>query len=188
MFRLAAMALFAGSFAAPIAAVGAADNPPALNFTMKSLDGKAVDLERYRGKVVMIVNVASKCGLTPQYKPLEALYKRFEKEGLVVLGFPCDQFSHQEPGSADEIRKFCTDSYGVTFPLFAKTEVNGEGACDLYKFSPPWMCNPRERARSVGTSRSSLLAATVQWLRFAPQVRPDDRQIVQIIEAELAKR
>ena len=126
--------VLAGVVAMMIAVAAAADKPAALNFTMKRLDGKDADLSQYQGKVVMVVNVASKCGLTPQYKQLQALYEKYEKQGFVVLGFPCNQFLHQEPGTAGEIRKFCTVNYGVTFPLFAKIEVNGEGACPLYKY------------------------------------------------------
>ena len=104
-----------------------------LSFAMKSLGGKDVDLSQYQSKVVMIVKVASKCGLTPQYKQLQALHEKYSKDGLAILGFPCNQFLSQEPGTADEIQEFCRVNYGVTFDLFAKIEVNGDGACDLYK-------------------------------------------------------
>jgi glutathione peroxidase len=95
--------------------------------------GKPVPLERYRGKVLLIVNTASKCGFTPQYKGLEALYQKYRAKGFVVLGFPCNQFGAQEPGSAEEIGSFCEINYGVTFPLFAKIEVNGDAAAPLYR-------------------------------------------------------
>ena len=108
-------------------------NAPALSFQMNSLDGRAVNLADFLGKVVLIVNVASKCGLTPQYQQLEALHKKYAEQGLAVLGFPCNQFGSQEPGSADEILTFCRMNYGVDFPMFAKIEVNGENACPLYK-------------------------------------------------------
>lgn len=104
-----------------------------LSFTMKSLDGKDVDLSKYRGKVVLIVNVASKCGLTGQYEQLQKLHEEYSKKGLAVLGFPCNQFLSQEPGTAEEIKEFCRVNYGVTFDMFAKVEVNGKNACDLYK-------------------------------------------------------
>jgi len=97
-----------------------------------ALDGKPVSFRRYKGKVLLIVNVASRCGFTPQYEGLEQLYRRHRKAGLEVLGFPCDQFGHQEPGDAEEIRRFCTTSYDVTFPLFAKIEVNGPGTHPLF--------------------------------------------------------
>ena len=102
-------------------------------FKANSLEGKEQALDAYRGKALLIVNVASKCGYTPQYKGLESLYRRHKDKGFFVLGFPCDQFGHQEPGDAKEIRQFCTLNYDVTFPLFAKIEVNGPGAHPLYQ-------------------------------------------------------
>jgi glutathione peroxidase len=103
-------------------------------FTAKTIDGQAEQLERYRGDVLLVVNVASQCGFTPQYAGLEALYRKYRERGFAVLGFPCDQFGHQEPGDASEIREFCSLKYDVTFPLFAKIEVNGSGAHPLYRF------------------------------------------------------
>src|SRR3546814_60897 len=95
------------------------------DLTVRTLDGAEQKLSDYRGKVLLIVNVASKCGFTPQYEGLEALWRTHRDKGLVVMGFPCDQFGHQEPGDADEIRNFCSLSYDVSFPLFEKIEVNG---------------------------------------------------------------
>jgi glutathione peroxidase len=100
---------------------------------LTTIDGAATTLEEHRGKVLLIVNVASKCGFTPQYEGLEALYRRFKDRGLVVLGFPCNQFAGQEPGEAEEIKSFCKLRYDVTFPLFAKLDVNGDGAHPLYR-------------------------------------------------------
>ncbi|HJT99230.1 MAG TPA: glutathione peroxidase [Rhodanobacteraceae bacterium] len=104
------------------------------DFSAKTLDGDEQKLDAYRGKTLLVVNVASKCGFTPQYEGLEALYRKFKGQGLVVLGFPCDQFGHQEPGDADEIRNFCSLTYDVTFPMFAKIDVNGADAHPLYKY------------------------------------------------------
>ena len=104
------------------------------NFSVKSLEGKQISMSQYKGKVVLVVNVASKCGFTPQYEGLEKLYKNFQDKGLVILGFPCNQFAGQEPGTAQEISKFCTLNYGVTFPMFSKIEVNGGNAHPLYKY------------------------------------------------------
>ena len=101
---------------------------------VKTIDGQPQTLDAYRGRVLLIVNVASKCGLTPQYAGLEALYRKHRDEGLTVLGFPCDQFGHQEPGDEAEIQQFCSRNYDVSFPMFSKIEVNGEGAHPLYKF------------------------------------------------------
>jgi glutathione peroxidase len=96
--------------------------------------GEEVDMAQYRGKVLMIVNTASKCGFTPQYDGLEALYRKYKEQGLVILGFPCDQFKHQEPGSDEEIAEFCRVNHGVTFPLMKKTEVFGENAHPIFKY------------------------------------------------------
>jgi glutathione peroxidase len=104
------------------------------DFTAKSLQGKDVPLSEFRDKVLLIVNTASKCGFTPQYEGLEKIYEKLHGEGLTVLGFPCNQFGHQEPGSEDEIGAFCQKNYGVSFPMFAKIDVNGEDAHPLYKF------------------------------------------------------
>ena len=100
---------------------------------VKTIDGQTQTLDAYRGRVLLIVNVASKCGFTPQYAGLEALYRRHRDEGFTVLGFPCDQFGHQEPGDEAEIQQFCSLTYDVTFPMFAKVHVNGEDAHPLYK-------------------------------------------------------
>lgn len=102
------------------------------DFTATSIEGEEVDLGRFEGKAVLVVNTASKCGFTPQYEGLEELWKAYEDEGLVVLGFPCDQFGHQEPGDEEEIQGFCTARFGVSFPLFAKVDVNGPGAHPLF--------------------------------------------------------
>jgi glutathione peroxidase len=99
-----------------------------------TIEGRKRTLAIYRGKVLLIVNVASRCGFTPQYKGLEALYRRYRQQGLVVLGFPCDQFGNQEPGNEAEIARFCHDTYDVTFPMFSKIEVNGPGTHPLYQY------------------------------------------------------
>ena len=104
------------------------------DFSVRTIDGREQQLDAYRGKTLLIVNVASKCGFTPQYEGLEALYREHQDQGLVVLGFPCDQFGHQEPGDEAEIRNFCSLNYDVSFPLFAKIEVNGDGADPLYQY------------------------------------------------------
>ena len=104
------------------------------DFKTQSNKGAEVDLAQYKGKVVMIVNTASKCGFTPQYDGLEALYQKYKDQGLVILGFPCDQFAGQEPGSNEEIEQFCRLNHGVTFPLMAKTDVNGPNAEPVFEF------------------------------------------------------
>jgi glutathione peroxidase len=104
------------------------------DFTVDDIKGKAVDLGRYKGKVLLVVNTAGECGFTPQYKGLEALYEKYRGKGLEVLGFPCNQFGAQEPGTEDEIASFCELNYGVTFPLFAKVDVNGDNTAPVYKY------------------------------------------------------
>lgn len=104
------------------------------DLNVKTIDGDNARLARFRGKVMLVVNVASQCGLTPQYEQLQALYRQYHSQGLEVLGFPCDQFAGQEPGSNEEIREFCSLNYDVTFPLFAKIDVNGEGRHPLYRY------------------------------------------------------
>jgi glutathione peroxidase len=104
------------------------------DFSAKAIDGSEKSLGEYRGKALLIVNVASKCGFTPQYRGLEAMYRRLKDKGFEILGFPCDQFGHQEPGDEAEIQSFCSTTYDVTFPLFSKIDVNGNGAHPLYKY------------------------------------------------------
>lgn len=103
-------------------------------FKVKTIDGQEIQLDQYKGKVMLIVNTASKCGFTPQYKGLQTIYDKYMDKGFVVLGFPCNQFGSQEPGNEESIGNFCEVNYGVTFPMFAKIEVNGEGADPLFKY------------------------------------------------------
>ena len=108
--------------------------PSIYDFSVDDIHGKKVSLDKYKNKVMLIVNTASKCGFTPQYKGLEALYEKFHGKGLEILGFPCNQFGAQEPGTEKEIAQFCELNYGVTFPMFAKVEVNGGNAAPVYKY------------------------------------------------------
>lgn len=109
-------------------------NPSLYDFTVNTLAGQAISLSSFKGKVLLIVNTASQCGFTPQYAGLQALYEKYAPQGLEILGFPCNQFGQQEPGSAQAIQTFCTSRYGVTFPLFEKIDVNGPEAHPLYQF------------------------------------------------------
>jgi len=106
--------------------------PNLSEFSARSITGEEVELSQYQGKTVLVVNTASKCGFTPQYEGLESLYGEYHDQGLEILGFPCDQFGHQEPGSEEEIQEFCSLNYGVSFPMFAKVDVNGDGSHPLY--------------------------------------------------------
>ena len=160
-----------------------------LSFTVKSLDGKDVDLSKYQGKVVMIVNVASKCGLTPQYKQLQALHEKYSKDGLAILGFPCNQFLSQEPGTADEIKEFCRVNYGVSFDMFAKVEVNGDGACDLYKNLTALDTKPVGPGKISWNFEKFIIGRNGEIVaRFSPRTKPDDPEVLKVIEAELAKK
>lgn len=174
--------------------VGAADQEkdkkvaPALDFTMKSLEGKDVELSKFQGKVVLIVNVASECGLTPQYEQLEALHEKYGEKGLAVLGFPCNQFGSQEPGSAAEIKEFCSTQYGVKFPMFSKIDVNGENAAPLYKFLKAQNTEPKGTGEITWNFEKFLLDRDGNVVaRFEPKTRPDAPEVLKAIEAELAK-
>jgi glutathione peroxidase len=123
------------TLAAAICALACSTNTNTIyQFNAESNDGGEVRFADYKGKVLLVVNTASKCGFTPQYEGLEALYQKYGDKGLVVIGFPCDQFGHQEPGSDEEIADFCKLNYGVTFPLMAKSDVNGENANEIFKW------------------------------------------------------
>ena len=146
----------------------------AFDFEALALDGTSCALEQWRGKVLLIVNVASKCGFTPQYAGLEQLWNDYGKRGLVVLGFPCDQFGHQEPGDAEEIRSFCSLTYDVSFPMFAKVEVNGSGA------HPLWMWLKEQKGGLLGISAIKwnfskfLIGRDGQVIaRYAPTDKPE---------------
>lgn len=161
---------------------------PALKFKMKSLDGKPVDLAAYQGKVVLIVNVASECGLTPQYEALQALYESFESKGLVVLGVPCNQFGRQEPGTATEISTFCKTNYGVTFQLLEKVDVNGDKACALYKHLTSLDTKPKGAGKVSWNFEKFLIGRDGHVAaRFEPATKPDSDVIKKAITAELAK-
>ena len=159
-----------------------------LKFTMKDIDGKPVDLARYKGDVLLVVNVASQCGLTPQYKGLESVYEKYKGQGFEVLGFPANEFGKQEPGSNEEIKTFCTGEYHVTFPMFSKIVVKGEGIDPLYKFLTSKETNPRF-AGTIGWNFAKFLVNRKGEViaRFAPQEKPDSEKIVKAIEAALAE-
>jgi len=160
----------------------------ALNFEMKNIDGKTIDLEDYEGNVVLIVNTASECGLTPQYAGLESLYQKYKDEDLVVLGFPCNQFASQEPGTDAEIKKFCTTEYDVTFPMFSKIEVNGEGAAPLYKYLTAKDVGPAGKGKISWNFEKFLVDREGNLVkRFSPRTKPADEEVIESIESELEK-
>lgn len=159
------------------------DQTTLADFRASLLDGSGKDLSDYAGQVVLVVNTASKCGFTPQYKGLQKLYEEFRDEGFVVLGFPCDQFAHQEPGTDDEIGAFCERNFGVEFPLFSKVEVNGSDAHPLYDW--------------LKSEKSGVLGGRIKWNftkflvgrdghvidRFGPNRKPEDLR--EAVEAAL---
>jgi glutathione peroxidase len=157
-------------------------------FTMKSIDGKDVSLDKYKGKAMLIVNVASRCGYTPQYKGLEALHKKYAEKGLAVLGVPCNQFGKQEPGTEEEIKEFCSTKYGVTFDMFAKVDVNGENRCELYAFLTSPQTNPDTAGDVQWNFEKFLISKDGKVVaRFPSKVKPEDPALVKAVEAELAK-
>ena len=188
MRRWGSTLLLAGVVAACVASADAEDKKPAaLNFTMKSIAGKDVDLSQYQGKVLLVVNVASQCGLTKQYEPLEAVYEKYQDKGLVVLGFPCNQFGQQEPGSEAEIAEFCQANYQVKFPMFAKIDVNGEKAAPLYKALKDADDVQGNRGRIQWNFEKFVLTPSGEVHRFRPNVKPDDEAVVSVIEANLPR-
>ncbi|MGE0758788.1 MAG: glutathione peroxidase [Pirellulaceae bacterium] len=174
-----------------MASVSSAEDkvPVALQFTMKSLDGKDVNLAKYQGKVVLVVNVASQCGLTPQYEQLQALHQKYASQGLAVVGFPCNQFGSQEPGSATEIKEFCSKNYSVSFDMFDKVEVNGAGACELYKHLKALPTKPKGPGEITWNFEKFLVGRNGEVVaRFAPRTKPDAPDVIQQIEQELARK
>jgi glutathione peroxidase len=161
---------------------------PIYGETMKSLTGKDTKLAKYRGKVLLIVNTASECGATPQYEPLQGLHKKYADKGLSVVGFPCNQFGSQEPGSDKEIAQFCQKNYGVDFDMFSKVDVNGEKAAPMFAY----LTSEKSGLKKIGPigwnfekiliSRNGKPVA-----RFGTGVEPDSEEVIQAIEAELAK-
>ena len=158
----------------------------AFDFTATSLAGQPVDLSAYRGQVVLIVNTASKCGFTPQYKGLESVYQSMKERGVAVLGFPCNQFGAQEPGDADTIGAFCEKNFGVTFPLFAKIDVNGEQADPLFRYlkhAAPGLLG--SEAIKWNFTKFLVKKDGTVFKRYAPTTKPEE--LVGDIEALLAE-
>ncbi|MBI5095927.1 MAG: glutathione peroxidase [Candidatus Hydrogenedentes bacterium] len=159
-----------------------------LTYKMKDITGKEVDLSKYKGKVLLVVNVASKCGLTPQYEKLEALHEKYAPKGLAILGFPANNFGAQEPGTNDEIKTFCTTKYNVKFDMFSKISVKGDDIDPLYK-------------DLTSAEKDGPFAGEIKWnftkflvgrdgkvvKRIEPKTTPDDPEVIKAIEAELAK-
>ena len=189
-------ALLAALLALPAGAQNSKDMAKIYDFKTTNNKGAEVDLAQYEGKVLMIVNTASKCGFTPQYDGLEALYQAYKDKGLVILGFPCDQFAGQEPGSNEEIAEFCRLNHGVTFPLMAKTDVNGANAEPVFEYlkaqAPAEEYNGLKAKATAkmlkGLSKSMEKDSDIRWnftkflvnrdgtviKRYAPTTKPED--------------
>jgi len=162
--------------------------PEVLNFKMKSLSGEDVDLSRYHGKVVLIVNTASKCGFTPQYKGLEALHEKYAGQGLVVLGVPSNDFGRQEPGSDEEISHFCSQNYGVKFDMMSKVPVKGVEQAPLYRYLTSKETDPKFAGPIKWNFTKFLISRDGQIVnRFEPNVKPEDAEVIQAIEGQLAR-
>jgi len=158
-----------------------------LDFTMKSIDGKDVPLSTYKGKVVLIVNVASKCGFTPQYEGLQALYEKYRDKGFMILGFPENDFLGQEPGSDQEIKAFCTSKYGVSFDMFSKISVRGKDKHPLYRFLTEKSTDPRFAGEIEWNFQKFLVGRDGQIIaRFAPKTEPMSNEVVKAVNAALA--
>ena len=163
--------------------------PAALNFKMKSLDGKDVDLSKYQGKVVMFVNVASQCGNTPQYKQLQELHDKYSKDGLVIVGVPANEFGRQEPGTDAEIAKFCDSKYNVKFDMMSKVVVKGDGICPLYKYLTSKDTDPKFAGDVTWNFEKFVVGRNGEvTARFKPMVKPDAEEVVKVIEEELKKK
>lgn len=171
------------TLAGTASAVPASAETSLYSFTVTDIEGKPVALESFKGRVVLVVNTASRCGLTPQYEGLQALYEKYRDRGLVILGFPANNFRSQEPGTDEEIKTFCSTKYGVTFPMFSKISVLGDDIHPLYKHL------------TSGAGRTEL-AGDITWnfekflfdgngrlaARFAPRTKPDSDEVVRAIE------
>jgi glutathione peroxidase len=170
---------------APAADVKEAGSP--LDFAVKDIDGKETDLSRFKGQVVMIVNVASKCGYTPQYKALEAMYEQYKEKGFVIVGFPANNFKFQEPGTNAEIKAFCTGKYNVTFPMMSKVSVKGEDKAAVYKFltedptAGGFGGDIKWNFTKFLVGRDGKVVA-----RFEPKVKPDDAEVKDAVEKAIA--
>jgi glutathione peroxidase len=158
------------------------------DFTMKDIDGKPADLSQYKGKVALVVNVASKCGNTPQYKNMEAIYEKYKDKGFEILAFPANEFGKQEPGTNAQIKEFCTSTYNTQFPLFSKIVVKGDGQAPLYQY----LTSTDANAKTAGDIKWNFTKFLVSKdgkvvARFEPKVKPDEPEVIEAIEKELAK-
>jgi glutathione peroxidase len=184
--------LLAGIVAMALMSAGFAEEttqpaPPSLAFSMKNIDGQSVDLSKYEGKVVLFVNVASKCGYTKQYTGLQEIHDKYASKGLAVVGVPCNQFGGQEPGTNEEIKQFCSSKYNVTFDMLDKVNVNGTDACGLYKYLTGVDTKPAGKGAIKWNFEKFLVDRKGNVIgRFGSGVDPSSPEMVQAIEKALA--
>lgn len=186
MAGIVAMALMSAAFAEE----AVKDAPPALAFSMKNIDGKSVDLSQYEGKVVLFVNVASRCGYTKQYTGLQQLHEKYAEKGLAVVGVPCNQFGAQEPGTNEEIKQFCSSKYSVTFDMLDKVNVNDDSsgkACPLYGYLTGVDTKPAGKGKVKWNFEKFLLDRKGNVVgRFGSGVEPTSKELSEAIEKALA--
>ena len=157
------------------------------DFTLNSIDGQPAPLAAYKGKVVLLVNVASKCGFTPQYSALESTYEKYKDRGFVIVGVPANNFGAQEPGSNQEIKTFCSSKYHVTFPMMAKVSVKGDDITPLYQFLTDKSSNPQSGGEIKWNFTKFLIGPDGRVItRFEPEITPDSPQVTSAIEEALA--
>ena len=160
--------------------------PSLYDFTLNSIDGQPAPLAAYKGKVLLLINVASKCGFTPQYKALETLYEKYKDQGLVVIGFPANNFMAQEPGTNEEIKTFCSRKYNVTFPMYTKISVKGDDKAPIYQFLTDKGANPNTGGEIKWNFTKFLVARDGTIIsRFEPAVKPDSPEVIAAIEKAL---
>lgn len=156
------------------------------DFTVKDIDGKDVKLENYKGKVVLIVNVASKCGFTPQYEGLQKIYTKYKDQGFVILGFPANNFMGQEPGTNEEIKQFCSLNYNVTFPMFSKISVKGKDIAPLYQYLTEKETNPEFSGKISWNFNKFLIDREGKIVaRFGSRAKPESQEVIAAIEKAL---
>ena len=167
----------------------AGSNGSVYDFTMKNIDGRQVNLADFRGKVVLIVNVASRCGFTPQYTALESTYEKFKDKGFVIVGIPANNFGGQEPGTNAEIKTFCSSKYNVTFPMMSKVSVKGDDTTPLYQYLTDKSANPSTGGDIQWNFTKFLIGRDGQIVaRFEPKVTPDSPEVTAAIEKALATK
>ncbi len=188
VFVLSICALFSLTFYVESSAENVSKDKPVYNFKMKDIDGKNVKLKKYKGDVLLIVNTASKCGYTPQYQGLQAIYDKYKAQGFYVLGFPANNFGGQEPGSNEEIKEFCTLKYKVSFPMFAKISVKGDDQHPLYQYLTSEKTDPKFAGEITWNFNKFLVNEKGEIIaRFSSKETPESKEVTTAIENALDK-